>query len=274
VISLQIENSNVCNARCVWCPYREHTRKREIMGFDLFKKIIDEACTIPLIERLTITGLGEPTLDEGLWDKISYARKKMTPKTEIDVYTNGSTLTENMIKRFQKAGLTGLYISVNAIDRLKRREVMGLDDYDTLEPIILKAIKDGTGSMRIVVSAVQEKDLFDGEEIGQYIEKWGGVTQEDGHAFLHLEGNWAGWNFKPRTTQRNICCRCTNNIMVLSDGKVALCCQDYNGEVIFGDLNTETLREVYQKDEYIRYRQMHFENKRNELHLCKTCVMI
>jgi MoaA/NifB/PqqE/SkfB family radical SAM enzyme len=274
VLSLQIENSNICNAKCVWCPYQEHTRKREIMGFDLFKKIVDEADTIPLIERLTITGLGEPTLDKGLWDKISYARKKMTPRMEIDVYTNGSTLTEEMIKEFERVGLTGLYVSVNAIDRLKRREVMGLDDYDTLEPILLKAIKDGTGKMNLIMSAVQEKDLFDGEEIQQYIDKWGGVTQEKGHAFLHLEGNWAGWNYKPRTTQRNICCRCTQHIMILSNGKAALCCQDYNGEVVFGDLHTETLREIYQKDEYVNYRKMHFENKRGELYLCKSCTMI
>jgi radical SAM protein with 4Fe4S-binding SPASM domain len=274
VLGLQVENSNVCNAKCVWCPYQEHTRKREIMGFDLHKKIVDEASTIPLIEQFTITGLGEPTLDKGLWDKIAYSRKKLHPKTEISVYTNGSTLTKEIIQRFQDSGLSCLYVSLNAVDRLKRREVMGLDDYDTVEPVLLDAIKEGTGRMNIVISAVHEKDLFDGEEIKQFIDKWGGVTQEKGHAFLHLEGNWAGWNYKARTTQRNICFRCTNNIMVLSDGRVSLCCQDYNGEVTFGDLHTETLREIYQKEGYVKYRKMHFENKRNELQLCKTCVMI
>jgi uncharacterized Fe-S cluster-containing radical SAM superfamily enzyme len=245
------------------------------MGSDLYEKIINEVKTIPLIERLTITGLGEPTLDPGLWDKIGYARKELLPRMEIDVYTNGSTLTNDMIRCFQKAGLSCLYVSLNAIDRLKRFEVMGLDDYDRLEPVLLKAIKDGTGDMKIVISAVQEKDLFDGEEVMQFLEKWGGCTGgPNGHAFLHLEGNWAGWNYMPRTTQRNICCRCTNHIMVLSDGRVCLCCQDYDGKTIFGDLNEETLRQVYQKEPYIYYRKMHFENKRKELELCKTCTMI
>jgi len=245
------------------------------MSFDLYKKIIDEAATIPLIERLTITGLGEPTLDPGLWEKIQYAHKAMHPKLEIDVYTNGSTLTDEMLHRFQKAGLSGLYVSVNGVDRLKRREIMGLDDYDRLEPVLLKAIKDGIGNMKLTIAAVQEKDLFDGEEVMAFLKKWGGpYNQEGGHAFLHLEGNWAGWNYPVRTTQRNVCCRCTNHIMILVDGRVCLCCQDFEGLIIFGDLNNETLRDIYQKDEYVNYRQKQFEGKRGELNLCKTCTMI
>ena len=106
VLQLQIENINVCNAKCVFCPYPEQKRKHCVMPLTLFKKIIDDAATTPLFERLTITGLGEPTLDPGLIEKIQYARKTLHPKTEIDCYTNGSKLTEEYVNNLEKAGLS------------------------------------------------------------------------------------------------------------------------------------------------------------------------
>jgi radical SAM protein with 4Fe4S-binding SPASM domain len=274
-VILQIENSTICNAHCFWCPWTIHKRTHTTMEFDLFKKIVDEAATIPRIERITITGLGEPTLDPGLWDKIAYAKKTMYPNIELDVYTNGSTLDLEMVNRFKKSGLGCLYVSLNAISRTKRREIMGLDDYDRLEPILLKAIGELNGKMRINITAVDEKDLFDGYETEMFLDKWGGsFDKPGGHSFLHLEGNWAGWNYKVRTTQANICERSISNVMVLVDGRVSLCCQDYNGEYIFGDLNDETIRDIYQKEEYVHYRQLTSEGRRSELNPCKDCTTI
>lgn len=275
MLQLQIENSNLCNARCVFCPYDAQTRKRMVMGMDLYRKILDEAGTIPILERLTITGLGEPTIDKELIEKIAYARKVMHPKTEIDCYTNGSFLDAEYVRGLEKVGLSVLYVSINAIDNKKRQEIMGIDGYDVLEALLVKMIRE-LKKMRIVVKGVQEKDLFDGEEATEFVRKWGGLVEpgKNGRAFLHLEGNWAGWNYPVRTTQRNACCRATNHIMVLSDGRVCLCCQDYDGKVIFGDLNNQTLREIYRTEAYVNYRKSHMEGRRNELELCRTCTMI
>ena len=106
------------------------------------------------------------------------------------------------------------------------------------------------------------------------MKNWGGGVADGGNAFLHLEGNWAGKNYKVRTTQTTPCSRALSSIMVLADGRVSLCCQDAEGEVTFGDLHTETLRDIYQKEAYVKLRQTHIDGRRNELLLCKDCAMI
>ena len=39
---IQIEPTNICNARCVMCPLKDMKRKTGYMDFELYRKIIDE----------------------------------------------------------------------------------------------------------------------------------------------------------------------------------------------------------------------------------------
>jgi sulfatase maturation enzyme AslB (radical SAM superfamily) len=274
MIQLQIETINVCQAACVFCPYPKQERKHALMSMGLYKKIIDEAADIPLIDAVTITGLGETLLDPNIFERIEYIREKMGERIRTDVYTNGHLLTVDKANRFAKAGLNLLYISMNAIEQRKRKEMMGLDDYERVEATVKEIIATNKSKMQVIVKAVMNKDLWEGGDIDLFMEKWGGSCKDGGHAFVHLEGNWAGKNYKVRTTQRQPCSRALGSIMILSNGQVCLCCQDYEGEVIFGDLNTQTLKEIYSSEKFVKYREDHIEGKRSELFLCKDCTMV
>jgi sulfatase maturation enzyme AslB (radical SAM superfamily) len=39
---VQIESTNLCNAKCVFCPRDEMHRRQGVMDFDLFRKVVDE----------------------------------------------------------------------------------------------------------------------------------------------------------------------------------------------------------------------------------------
>ena len=52
-------------------------RPKGTMSMELFTKIIDEATTLPLIDHITFTGLGETLLDKHLIARIRYTRQKM-----------------------------------------------------------------------------------------------------------------------------------------------------------------------------------------------------
>jgi hypothetical protein len=62
--------------------------------------------------------------------------------------------------------------------------------------------------------------------------------------------------------------------MVLWDGRVSLCCFDAKGEVVFGDLKEQTLREVYTSPEWVRYRETHGRGEKKGLRLCEGCTEI
>ena len=275
-MQLQLENTNLCQAKCLFCPHAGLKRPKLTMGLELHRKIVDEAATIALIDQFTITGLGEPLLDKGLIEKIRYTSATMDKSVGLDIYTNGNLLTVDLGKRLADAGLKTLMISLNAMRADKRREIMGLDDFKRVSDVAHELIEifNGSGSMCVVVKAIVTKDLLEGDEQIQFMKNWGGGVADGGNAFLHLEGNWAGKNYKVRTTQTTPCSRALSSIMVLADGRVSLCCQDAEGEVTFGDLHSETLRDIYQKEAYVKLRQTHIDGRRNELLLCKDCAMI
>lgn len=252
-------------------------RPKGVMSMELFRKIIDEAATIPLIGHVTITGLGEPLLDRFLVERMKYVREKMQPGVMLDVYTNGGPLTVEKGLELADAGVSIVYVSVNGVNQEKRYQVMRLDDYDKVAATVhalMDELKASGRTMRVIAKAIVSKDLMEGTEVDEFINEWGGRTENGGNAFLHHEGNWAGAMYPMRIKPTTPCNRALGEIMVLQDGRVSLCCFDSEGDVIYGDLNHQTIRETFASEKALMYRTKHVEGKRQELPLCATCTAI
>ena len=280
-LQLQIECCAICNAACVFCPYPTMERQRGTMSMDLFRKIIDDACTITRFSDVTLTGLGEPLLDKHLIERVKYIRTKFQPNVTITVYTNGTYLTEAKAQELCDAGVSILYVSINSFDHRRRKAIMGLDDYEVVEKqtrraieIFAKAAKEKGTAQRCVVKAVVSKDLFEPGEPEQFLDKWGGEWNKGGSAFIHMEGNWAGLMYPVRVQPENCCHRAIGEIMVLWDGRVSICCFDGEGKYILGDLNTQTIREMYNSKTAWDFRNAHASGGRKDLPLCSTCTAI
>lgn len=237
-------------------------RPKGVMEMDLYRKIIDDAVDIPIIDHLTLNGLGEPLLDKHLIERIVYARKKMAA-IEIDFYTNGSFLSEEKAIQLKESGVSRVFISLNAVREITRQEIMGTKDFDKVVNGIHALKAQG---VPISVLMTITKDLMEMEDMALLNAMFPGETMP------HLEGNWAGRMFTPRVKQHSVCGRVIGQIMVLWDGRVALCCQDSEGHVVFGNLKDQTIREVYNSPEYVRYREFHMEGKRSQLKLCDVCT--
>lgn len=275
-MQLQIECVNHCQAACVFCPYPTMKRAKGIMHRALFEKIIDEAAGIPLIDHVTITGLGEPLIDNKLVERLQYVRRRM-PGVLLDLYTNGGLLTKDKGVEIAEAGANVIYVSMNAVSPEKRKAVMKLDDYDRVVAevkALIQYLKEHQMPTRVVTKTIVSKDLMEPGESEEFQNLWGGKWNEGGHAYLHLEGNWAGAMWPMRVTPTQACNRALQEIMVLWDGRISLCCFDGEGEVTFGDLNTQSIREIYNGEKALQFRVAHTEGRRGELPLCATCTAI
>lgn len=273
-MQLQLETTNVCQADCVFCPYAVMHRPKGTMPWDLFTKIIDEATTIPLLDALTLTGLGEPLLDRYLVERIAYIRARMA-RISITLVTNGTLLTEALIDRLIAAGLSTLSISLNAITAVKRQAIMRLptEDFDRVVAMCRYAIAAGQGRMQTIVKGVLSPDLMEASDHQAFLQEWGSVDN-GGHGFVHLEGNWAGAIRPMRIVPTSACGRALQQIMVLWDGRVSSCCFDSEGAQTFGDLHTRTLREIYNEGPHVAFRRDHSEGRRANHALCANCTAI
>lgn len=271
MLQLQMETINVCNAACVFCPYPKMQRPKGWMTPGLSTKIMTEAADIPQITHVTFTGLGEPLLDRELENRIHKARS-LNRNWMIDVYTNGHSLTHDRAISLAETGLDVLYVSLNAVKPSQRVEIMKLDDYDKVVEQIRFA--SDLKAYKVVVKGISSKDLFEVGDHEQFFQNWGGTVASGGQGFLHLEGNWAGAMYPMRTKPTSACGRALNQIMVLWDGRVSLCCFDGEGEEILGDLNTQTIREMFNGPKALGIRTAHNEGRRATIPLCANCTAI
>ena len=72
---VQIESTNICNAKCVFCPRDEMHRAQGVMSRELFRKIVDE-CAALGITHVRMHNYGEAFLDRHLIEKVRYAKEK------------------------------------------------------------------------------------------------------------------------------------------------------------------------------------------------------
>ena len=66
--------------------------------------------------------------------------------------------------------------------------------------------------------------------------------------------------------------RAKSYMTVRYDGRVNLCCFDPFGKVVFGDLNNNTIEEVWQSDKHREYQALHNEGRVAQLPLCCSCT--
>ena len=155
---VQIESTNICNAKCVFCPRDDMARKQGVMDMELFKKVVDE-CVELGIEHVRMHNYGEPFVDRQLVDKVRYAKQKGVP--QVGMISNGSLITETAARGMIEAGLDAINISVDASGK-ETFEIAGLTGENVREATVVA--KDGkdvkTFTVRVMLLTPKEREFY------------------------------------------------------------------------------------------------------------------
>ncbi|MEE8471049.1 MAG: radical SAM/SPASM domain-containing protein [Dehalococcoidia bacterium] len=265
---LQIETTNLCNAHCIFCAHAQ-IAEHGTMSDRLYSKIVTDACKLdPPLKTFIPMLTGEPFLDPQLVDRIEEARAAL-PMTEIHLYTNGSTLTEELIRQLSEIPRFHLNISGNGASVETRKRLTGLGDYEYVARMI-----DYVDGLHIphTVSLVRHPSVTRDEEEA-FNRRWGqptsGSFNRTPYVFQHL--NFAGLTCPIKENNFTRCIHATSHTTVLWDGRVNLCCMDPLGRKIFGDLNYQTVAEVWLSEGRQHYVARHEEGRGTECEVCRDC---
>lgn len=282
-IQIHMATVNTCNARCHFCVYSkpENTLPKGVMSMDLYKKIIDEAATIPQIDSIAFSALGEPLLDRFLVERVAYARKMRPDWTPFELYTNGVGLTHEKFDALRDAGVDSLTISLNAVTPKQHEHIMGLKGkFGIVCEHADYARKNHQGKVDVLVKAVRDdKDFTLDDQIRFYL-TWGMRLRPDlmpGHGQVVWMCNWAGGvpTVDGREIEPDSCCnRALYQLSILWDGKVTMCCYDPLNTFPLGDLNTQTIKEIYNSEKYVTFREDHYNERASKYELCKGCTRV
>jgi len=260
---VQIESTNICNAKCVFCPRDEMQRRQGIMSVELFRKIVDECADLG-ITHVRMHNYGEAFMDRKLVEKVRYAKQKGI--REVGMISNGSLITEPVARGMIEAGLDAINISVDASGKeVFEATRIGLK-YDkviaNIERLVRLRTESGKRRPKLILSFVRQHNSADE---AAFIEHWRSIADKIHITDLH---NWAG-TLNTESDVNYPCYRPWLTFTVLWDGRVSLCCADFDGKTILGNLNTQTIAEIWNAEPYRNVRREHLESGGPDV--CRAC---
>lgn len=253
---LRFEVTTKCNYNCIICPREQLTRKLETMSFETFKflfdKIIHESSQF---NTITFPGMGEPLMDNTLDEKIIYAKEK---GFTVLLLTNGSLLSVKRFKRLEDIGTDSIRVSIHGdspesysvVHRVKKLEMFQQIKRNLTE---ISEIKKHT-KLLLTYNVV---DGYNYSSLDSWIAYWN--DRVDLIEVWHPH-NWV--NAKEyRIVQPKKMKTCgrpwKTPLQVQVDGTVNMCCFDFDGKLLLGDLKTQSLKEIFESPMFKKILQHH-----------------
>lgn len=273
---LILENTNICNAACIMCPYEKMTRKKGVMSFELFKKIVDEYSTSTHTKRLQMNNIGEPLLDPLIVKKIKYAKEKGID--QVFFFTNGSLLDKQISEELIDSELNYMVISLDGITKKTYEKVrVNLkfgDVINNIKNFLVLREKNGSDKPKIELHITLLNENRRDEK--EFIKKMKNMVDYVSVTYAH---DWAGQQeaknieYVQKSHQMKLapCSNLWSELTILWDGHVALCCMDYEGKVILGDISKETLQNVWSSEKLQKIREYQLKRQFDQIELCKRC---
>jgi len=270
-INFNIETTNACNLNCKMCPRKDSNRPVGYMSFDLFKKIIDEAKKYSPI-AFSLHKDGEPLLHPDLFQMIDYI-KKSNPKNIVYLTTNGVLLDEKKSRKILESGVDRFNVSIGAAKKETFKKIKGVDALEKVEENTRRFIelkKQERYKTETRVQIIKMKETID--EVDEFKNKWKKYPVQI-HIWDFL--NWGGAIKNEldlgKTKKRYPCYALWFSPAINWDGRVSLCCIDWDNKLIIGNVNNQSLSKIWQGEKLKEYRKLHLQGKYNQIPVCDKC---
>lgn len=275
-----IEPSSICNANCSFCAYKYSTRKKEVMGFEVYKEILKQIKDLGCRELKFTPIIGDPFLDTGFIDKIKYA-KSLNCFDAIYTYTNLIGLEQNKVDDFIASGLTALTISTCLQNKEDFLRICGVDKFDKAMNNILTLLESNKKHgfpIDINFSLRHDKnfDLTDSpyyQKIIEFTDKIKVLNDDYDNwcGLIKIKDLPKGQSFRKNQDKTIPCSQLYNGFIITSGGEVGACwARDINLDLKIGSIYQNNLNEVWQGG---KIKQLRENWLRGELPLpCRECL--
>lgn len=287
---LFVDPCNLCNFKCRFCAMQASEEplpyKKQLMPMELYKKIIDDVGKFPdKLKMLRVAQHGEPLLHPQLPEMIRYAKEKGVSEF-IEIVTNGSLLNPELNQALVESGLDRIRISIEALSAEGYREISGAKvDFDQLVANIgdlyRRSVSAGNPCeiyVKIVDAAVNTKEkeaafyrLFETISHKIWIE--------------HIVPVWAGWGslsnrfelqqisaYGQALREVKVCPFPFYSLTIAPDGIATVCCSDWRRKLVVGDLNRQSLMEVWNGETLKKFWIDMLSGNRNRYEMCAVCT--
>lgn len=221
---LDINCTELCNRKCEFCPRydaSEYPNQNLHMSVRLAEKLAVELRQYAYNGGVIFSGYGEPLLHKKIINLVGAFGSDI----HTELVTNGDKLSTELTKELFSAGLG----------------------------VLLVSLYDGPHQVDYFKEMFADAGLTD----EQYVlrDRWYSVEQDFGLKLTNRAGTVKTGNQESVEAGRP--CFYTHYSMQIDwNGDVLLCVQDWNKKVRFGNLNSESLLEVWKAKNFAKYRKV------------------
>lgn len=247
---IHLETRSMCNGKCSFCAAAVQfgSRPDVWMTNELIDKVLNELSELDYSNRLSFYSNNDPYLDKRIFDLILKARKKL-PGAFLELKTNGVVLNwEKVIKSFDN-GLDYLHIT---------------DYLDDIRNPHRKNIQK-------IVEKLSQTRRFQGE-----------FDSKNDKARIKISKRYVGEVLRTRagSSPNSValkepltkpCYRPVEMLTIDPSGKVGICSEDVTFEEIMGDVNKNSIEEIWRSEKYIKLREELHNGNRAYKSTCAAC---
>jgi len=237
---IAIETTSLCNRVCSYCPEsKQELRSQRFHGDmeeDIFHKIVDELSSLGYKDNVQLSNYGEPLLDQSLVSRASLVRTKL-PKAHIYFGTNGDYLDSETMTKLIGAGVDEIMVTNHNSGGVFSDNMIEVISHLERNPNIRDHVHIRSGLTRLLTR--------------------GGLIEVP--IPMRMDGEY--------------CRQGQHTITINAEGNVVICCNDYLGEVVLGNVSENTLMEIW-NSEY--YKKLRSDMNRKEFteEICRRCTSL
>lgn len=280
-----LEVNNTCNLNCVMCQTQSSKRQKGEMSVELFEKSASQVSSLG-VKSVSIHTIGEPFLAKNFRDILSCLRKN---RLKLVITTNGLLIHKHIdvIKAFPDV-ISRITFSIDGATKKTYENLRKGGSFDKLMSNLelVRGLKKSSWKrypFRMNMQAALSNENID--EIPAFFRSFRKYFHDDDMRFsflcnltsAHAEAGYYKDKklYSEKLAKLPVPCKLLwRQAHVLWNGDVSACCRDYNGEMIVGNINKDSISAIWQGHVYERLRKIHKAGDMSDLRLCRDCWRI
>lgn len=241
---IEISESGVCNRKCSFCPRSDpnYQEVNEFISTKLHNKICDELRSYNYSGLIIYSGFVEPMLDKNIYNLVKYA-KKTNPNSRVEIISNGDVLNADRLKKIYEHGLDRMLISLyDGEEQYSKFRALGdqlkLNDFQYV---------------------LRKRYLPEEQDFGITLSNRGGMLENSGYKIPKTKNKLKLKCFYP-----------SYKFFIDYNGDVLMCSHDWGKKNILGNLNNQSLKEIWLSKKSLDARKK-LNNADRSLSPCDVC---
>ena len=232
--TVEINPVDICNRVCSFCPRSDtelYPNTKGTISLELISKIAKDLKAINYSNRVSFVGFGEPLLYKSLVDAVGIISSELPLCRWIEVNTNADFLTKDLAEQLSDAGCTNITVSMYDSDITNQLT-------EKLHGVNIELTFKHCYQENFEITLVNRSDIISQKQ----------TPGVGGQCFLPFYKMFIDWN-----------------------GDVLICCNDWGREGVIGNLNSNSIEELWFSEKINDYRRSLRDGNRIHHPPCKYC---